>query len=114
LKSPHVNKTAQEQFEFRFYSKSFLIHSLKPLTYFFIFKKLRSKSFSGLNFEIKGIFNRSEKSKILLKVSNPNNVISQNIYNSKSNSNLKLSQMKYIQLFDYYGEVCLNNKFYNR
>jgi ribosomal protein S10 len=34
LKSPHVNKTAQEQFEFRFYTKEFVISSFKPLTFF--------------------------------------------------------------------------------
>ena len=33
LKSPHVNKTAQEQFEFRFYNKQFLINSFKPFTF---------------------------------------------------------------------------------
>ena len=36
LKSPHVNKTAQEQFEYRFFSKHFLIFSLKPQIFFLL------------------------------------------------------------------------------
>jgi ribosomal protein S10 len=39
LKSPHINKTAQEQFEFRYYSKEFVINSVKPLTFFLIIKQ---------------------------------------------------------------------------
>jgi ribosomal protein S10 len=35
LKSPHVNKTAQEQFEYRFFSKHFLVFSFKPLIFFY-------------------------------------------------------------------------------
>ena len=36
LKSPHVNKTAQEQYEFRFYSKEFVINSFRTKIAFMI------------------------------------------------------------------------------
>ena len=61
LKSPHINKTAQEQFEFRYYSKSFIIDSIKPLTFFFIIKKIKSLSFPGLKLKIKGLLNPEKK-----------------------------------------------------
>ena len=114
LKSPHVNKTAQEQFEFRYYRKQFLINSLKPLTYFLTLKKIKNMSFPGIKLEVKGLFSKSEKNKIFLKIANPNNVISQNKYNLKVDEQLKIFQTKYIQLFDCYGEICLSNTFYSQ
>ena len=48
LKSPHVNKTAQEQFEFRVYTKEFIISSFKPLTLFLISAIVAIYSFSKL------------------------------------------------------------------
>ena len=63
LKSPHINKTAQEQFEFRHYSKEFIVNSVKPLTFFLIIKKLKNLSFSGLKLEVKGLLNFEKKTK---------------------------------------------------
>ena len=123
LKSPHVNKTAQEQFEYRLYSKHFLIHSLKPFTFFLLIKKLKNLSFPGLNLEVKGFLGKTETQ--ILKILNPDNIIlkSTNIsyprkkslrttqyqkyYNSKF-----LFYKKYLQLFDLYGEICLKKFFY--
>ena len=59
LKSPHVNKTAQEQFEFRVYTKEFIISSFKPLTLFLILKKINDSSFSGLNLKIESLFKQN-------------------------------------------------------
>ena len=56
LKSPHVNKTAQEQFEYRFFSKHFLVFSPKSRTLFVLLKKLKNLSFSGIKLEVKGMF----------------------------------------------------------
>ena len=61
LKSPHVNKTAQEQFEFRVYTKEFIISSFKPLTLFLILKKVNDSSFSGLNLKIESLFKQNTK-----------------------------------------------------
>ena len=53
LKSPHVNKTAQEQFEYRLYSCHFIIHTNKPFLFLIFFKKILKYMFLGLNVEIK-------------------------------------------------------------
>lgn len=120
LKSPHVNKTAQEQFEFRFYTKQFLIKSfIKPLTFLLFFKKIKNFSFPGINLEIKGLFEKRNKSKTLLKLINPDNVT---LYPSSNPSTIKqnlnkfnpTSAKKYIQLFDCYGEIYLNNYLKNK
>jgi len=112
LKSPHVNKTAQEQFEFRYYSKEFLIDSFKPLTFFLIIKKIKNLSFPGLKLEVKGLFNSDKKSKNFLRLMDPDNlVLEQNL--SKTSKKLSF-QKKYIQLFDCYGELCLKNRFFRK
>ena len=57
LKSPHVNKTAQEQFEFRYYHYHFLIYSSKPLVLLVILKRLIRLTFLGLRLELKVLLN---------------------------------------------------------
>lgn len=133
LKSPHVNKTAQEQFEYRFYSKHFLIRSFKPLTLFSCLKKLKTLSFPGVSLEIKGLFERNKTNKHSLKIISPDNIVLENISQTyackqkfKMNTRARIAQTvsknleanfllskKYIQLFDLYGEIYLRNVFYS-
>lgn len=106
LKSPHVNKTAQEQFEFRFYNKEFLFESIKPLTIFIVLKKLKALSFPGVQFKTKSLINSvKKKNRNIPNILDPDNIV----LNSNS---LAISQKKCLQLFDCYGEVCLKNLFY--
>lgn len=106
LKSPHVNKTAQEQFEFRFYNKEFLFESIKPLTIFIILKKLKALSFPGVHFKAKSLINSvNKKNQNTLTILDPDNVV----LNSNS---LFISQKKCLQLFDCYGEAYLKNLLY--
>lgn len=127
LKSPHVNKTAQEQFEYRFFSKHFLVFSMKPQIFFLLLKRLKNFSFSGIKLEVKGVFEKNVTNKYVLKLVNPDNIVLQKQYlnqksfrKEKSNNkgfkvavnNLDLSK-KYIQLFDSYGEIYLKNTFYS-
>ena len=42
LKSPHIYKSAQEQFEYRIYSKKILINSFKPSIFLLVLKKIKS------------------------------------------------------------------------
>ena len=114
LKSPHINKTAQEQFEFRFYSKQFLINSFKPLTFFLVLKKIKNLSFPGIKLEVKGLFDKNKNDKSFLEVIDPDNAILKTKGNLKvkKQQHLKFFQKKYIQLFDSYGEICLKNVFH--
>ncbi len=122
LKSPHVNKTAQEQFEYRLYSKNFLIYSFKPFTFFLLLKKLKNLSFPGLNLEVKGLLGKNQNQ--ILKITDPDNIILKNIaFLYLSKRSLKKIQYKknynskhffckkYLQLFDLYGEICLKKLF---
>lgn len=101
LRSPHVNKTAQEQFEFRHFKKQLLFDLLKPLTFFTILKKIRALSFPGIKLQIKSLLNPSiANQRKLLKLLDPDNVNLTQHYSTASSR-------KFIQLFDCYGEVCL-------
>ena len=104
LKSPHVNKTAQEQFEYRFYNKQFLINSFNSLTFLFVLKKAQVSSFPGLKLEVKGVINTNEKTRNFQKMFNPDNFV----LKPYLQSTIKLvSVTKYIQLFDCHGETFL-------
>jgi ribosomal protein S10 len=131
LKSPHVNKTAQEQFEYRFYCKRFLISSVKPLTLFSLLKKLKNLSFLGMNLKVIGLFGKNRTNKHSLKMISPDNIVLTNIpkryvnnkQKFKTNKQARISQTvsnnsrnslllkKYIQLFDLYGEISLRDVF---
>lgn len=119
LKSPHVNKTAQEQFEYRFYSKDFLIRSFKPLTLFLLLKKLKNQSFLGINLKVEGLFDKTSFYRYILRVVTPDNLCLGN--NKMRGRSLKTISMvprrkywfvkRYVQLFDLHGEICLKNFF---
>jgi ribosomal protein S10 len=111
LKSPHVNKTAQEQFEFRFYSKQFLISSAQPLMFFLKLKKIKNSSFPGIHLETQVLLNNGRHIKSLSKVFNPDNIILPRKF-EKVPFVKPLLLKKYIQLFDCYGEVFLKNTFH--
>lgn len=108
LKSPHVNKTAQEQFEFRVYTREFVVSSFKPLTFFLILKKINNLSFSGLNLKIESLFKQNAKKKLIAL--DPDNV-DLNALENPNNESSSLSK-PYIQLFDCYGEMVLKIDFH--
>ena len=103
LKSPHVNKTAQEQFEYRIYSKKILINSFKPSIFLLVLKKIKSFSFPGISLKVTGVCNKSNKLVKTLKLFDPKNLY-------LSNSSKCFS--KYIQLFDCQGEILLKTKYF--
>jgi len=106
LKSPHVNKTAQEQFEFRFYNKQFFINSLTPFIFLYLLKRIKNTSFSGMRLEIKILSSHKDKMRSFLKSINPDYAI---LDNSSCLIKRDVSLAKYIQLFDGYGEIFLKH-----
>ena len=119
LKSPHANKTAQEQFKFKFYSKGFLLCLFKPLTFFLLLKKLKNQSFSGINLKVEGLFNKNSVFKYILRIITPDNLFlsspkisgrSLKVISQVSESNYS-SVNTYMQLFDLHGEIWLKKNF---
>ncbi len=98
LKSPHVNKSAQERFEYSLYSKQFKIHSCQSLLFLVLLKTLKTCLFSDIKFKVEILVQKSKfKHKIKNKV-NPDNF-------SLSNNNLGLQT--YINIWNNYGKLNL-------
>ena len=112
LNSPHVNKTAQEQFEFRIFKRQFLVSSSKPHLFLSLLKKIVSQSFAGMKLELKGLHNkRYYDSKATRSKIDPDNIVlnieKKTIQAEKAfNNTTKL----YVQSFDSYGEILLLTK----
>nr|YP_009495537.1 ribosomal protein S10 [Psammoneis japonica]AWQ64267.1 ribosomal protein S10 [Psammoneis japonica] len=110
LKSPHVNKIAQEQFEFRLCSKQINIKSFQLLKFLILLKKVQTVLFSDIKIKIKFFYNEKRTKKTKLKIFNLDNYMAQIFYNK----NLKKFQKKkkissYLKLFDIYGEISIKN-----
>lgn len=61
LKSPHVNKTAQEQFEIKNWFVQFTIYVTQPLKFLTFLKKIKETLFPDLKYKIKNFFRSINK-----------------------------------------------------
>lgn len=100
LKSPHVNKTAQEHFEQNFYSKKFKIYSYKPFLFLVFLKTLKLNSFTDLIFKIE-VVNQPRKHKQILK----NKINPDNFSVLQNNESLN----NYLKILNNYGHLLLKN-----
>jgi ribosomal protein S10 len=103
LKSPHVDKSAQEQFESRVYTKQLVINSSKYFKVLSFLKRVHNNIFPSVNIEIQGLFEKRNNSKHLFKIVDPDSAIRINLFHSNSQL-IGLKTKKYLQLFDCYGE----------
>lgn len=99
LKSPHINKTAQEQFEYKFFTSQIVLYSTDLFFCFVIIKRIFKKGFPGLKIKLLLSFDKKTQSKVLPTFLNPNNVL------LSDKKKIKL----YFLMFDSFGEVCLQN-----
>jgi ribosomal protein S10 len=103
LKSPHVNKTAQEQIEYRLFSKQTNIFSFQILKFLIVIKQIQTKICPDLEIQIKFVLNNKIIPKTKLIFLNPDNY--------KIYSYNKEQTIFYLKLFDMYGELNLNKLF---
>jgi ribosomal protein S10 len=99
LKSPHVNKTAQEQLEFSLFSKNVKINSFQILKILILLKKIQNTFFSDIDIKIKFILNLKYKKNVLINKFN--------LYSIKFSQKFKVNfkQMKlYFLILNFYGK----------
>ena len=101
LKSPHVNKTAQEKFEYRIYKERLKCFVPQVLLLLVFIKKITVNSFSDIKFKLNLISNFTNE-KIKLK----NNI---NI-NNFCLVHKELNLIKYLKLLTISGEYILKLK----
>jgi ribosomal protein S10 len=120
LKSPHVNKKAQEQFETRFYSKQFSVYSTKKLKYLFFFKKIQNNIFSDVKLKIKFATNCCKEKKLNFLSFELNNYVFVGLHKICISQKISLNNKKKLTTFnsslannalkilDIYGELTIN------
>lgn len=99
LKSPHVNKTAQEQFKFVYYSKELKLNSSQTLKFLILLKNFQTIFFSDIQIKLNFVINpKKSKTKFINKFK-PNNI------NLKNKYDINYKQIKlYLLLFHFYGK----------
>lgn len=104
LKSPHINKKAQEQFQYIYFciSLSFFTYKIKKKLFFL--KKIKNQLFPELKLLIKGIYSSKKN---MVKFLSPSNIIT---YNQKkfgklTSKNLLKKSIFYLKILDYYGSI---------
>jgi len=116
LKSPHVNKTAQEQFASFVYRTQINIFSYKYWLLLVFIKQLKSTTlFSDVDLKIRTKLNNSNYHKRVIDYLNPNNFCLIN-YDGLGDEELDfkclfLNTPYYLMLFDVYGELNLKKQF---
>ena len=98
LKSPHVNKTAQEHFYSNYFTKNFVIKSANPFITLFVFKVLKEKVFLDVKFKVKFLSKKSFTKSVLRKKSTPDRLSLTNI-----NKNLTV----YLNALNNYGKAVI-------
>lgn len=117
LKSPHVNKKAQEQFESRVFKKQLTIQVTKNFKYLIFFKKLSFDLFPDIKIKLQHIISDKNIKKLKIKIFKPNN-FKINKYSGFQTYNLNLKYLRnnmskhlltkktnfLLKIFDLYGE----------
>ena len=73
LKSPHVNKSAQEQFEIRNHSAQITIQTTQPFKFLIVLKKIKTNLFPDINIKLRLIFNKKTQNSLKQKIFNIDN-----------------------------------------
>nr|UDP55416.1 ribosomal protein S10 [Schizostauron trachyderma] len=114
LKSPHVNKNAQDQFEIRYFFQKLSVYLPENFKYLVFLKQLTT-TFPDILLKIKISLNKKSENNLKLKFFTPNNFkINKKYYYNKKNvirnkknySYQNMTEFKYfIKIFDSYGEL---------
>jgi ribosomal protein S10 len=118
LKSPHVNKTAQEQFKYSLFSNQVWICSFQLLKFLILLKKTHVLLLSDIKIKIIFFYNKKRLYNVKTETVNPDNFKIQLFHTSKKPTKFKSHCNKfykttsklqlYLSLFDIYGEIGLN------
>lgn len=113
LKSPHVYKKAQSQWEYKLFSTKIKISSQNSLKSLILLKKIKSKLFPEIKLQTKIIINKQNQFNLQNKALTPKKFTINNFNNFKINSKNKQiittkKILNYIKIFDCLGELILN------
>jgi ribosomal protein S10 len=101
LKSPHVNKDAQEQFETKIFFKQFTIRSTQNFKYLIFLKKIKYYMFPDIKIKVKVIINKKNIESWKLRIVDPDNFVKKKNSNCNSFENIKIKNL--LKIFYIYG-----------
>ena len=113
LKSPHVYKTAQEQFESSLFAKTLKIQTYQQLKMLVILKKMQTVSFADIQIKIK-LKCKKKKHVNYLKQKIPR-LTRRHVHYFKCDEGyeggikLKNSVVSYLFVYNLYGKTCFNS-----
>jgi ribosomal protein S10 len=124
LKSPHVNKNAQEQFESKLFANQVSIYTSKSYLFLVFLKKIKIYLFPDVKIKIKFILNKNLTERTQTNIFNPSNfrldafeVIKSEEYTQKNRRKTKTSRYEtnkedflknavhFLKIFDMYSEL---------
>jgi len=109
LKSPHVNKSAQEQFEYRVYSKQLLVSSIQNLKFLYFLKKSQNSIFPFIKIKLEGHHDVKSHVFKILQFVDPNKLnikfFSINMFDKSITKRSSQVFVQYLNLLDCYGEL---------
>jgi len=122
LKSPHINKKAQEQLETRYFTRQIKLFPTQSFKHLVFLKKLKSSMSSGIKTKLKLIVSKSNIGKLRLKVFDPFN-FNLGVFKCKTsqlgkrpaksffvNSHRDYLRVKlYVKVLEVYGELAKPN-----
>lgn len=101
LKSPHVNKKAQEHFKLFRQKNQIELNLFQIQKFFVLLKKIQTKFFPNISIKVSLYLHKSRTKK---------NQINPNIFKFEYSKSLLVSDfMNYIKIFDAFGELSLKN-----
>ena len=117
LKSPHVNKAAQEHFGFCTYRYQINFFSYKYFLLLMFLKYLKSSVlFSDVHFKVKVVINHSRFKGAMVDLLNPNNFCLMDyssLFVGESKNFINKNISYYLMLFDLFGELSIKKGFQN-
>lgn len=108
LKSPHVNKSAQEQFEIRNNSAQITVQTTEPFKFLIVLKKIKINLFPDINIKLRLIFNKKTQKSLKQKIFNIDNFQLKN-FSKIRNKKMIVKDIKFnsgnqiLSVFDVYG-----------
>lgn len=124
LKSPHVNKKAQEQFENHMFSRQLSNYSFNKFKNLFFLRSIKENILSDLKLKIKLSLNKKKEKSLQVSTFHPNNFKIKNYKNplnqsvtfekkqadnSTRFSTKQIQTLNMLKVFDIYGELVINN-----
>lgn len=102
LKSPHVNKTAQDQFQYYIFSKKVKLYTFQSLKVILIFRKLQFELFPDLKLKMNFLAKTLYLKKLNSQIWNPK-FYKLKMFQNQTNLLKKYKILLYIKLFDLNG-----------